>query len=84
MSTEKGGRTLTVVGVASDIDYSVLPTMFTTFDTYVTTARRDANPGATVVWPSAAAAVEVAPGSSPRRFGTRSTARRSRRRSIDP
>ena len=40
---EKGGRTLTVVGLASDINYSVLPTMFTTFDTYAT-ARRDANP----------------------------------------
>jgi len=59
---EKGGRTLTVVGLASDINYSVLPTMFTTFDTYAT-ARRDANPDATAVWPSAVA-VEVAPGSS--------------------
>jgi putative ABC transport system permease protein len=36
--------------------------MFTTFDTYAT-ARRDANPDATAVWPSAVA-VEVAPGSS--------------------
>ena len=61
---EKGGRTLTVVGLASDINYSVLPTMFTTFDTYAT-ARRDANPGATAVWPSAVA-VDVAPGSSAR------------------
>ena len=61
---EKGGQTLTVVGLASDINYSVLPTMFTTFDTYAT-ARRDANPGATAVWPSAVAAA-VAPGASAR------------------
>ena len=58
----KGGRTLTVVGLASDINYSVLPTMFTTFDTYAT-ARRDANPGASEVWPSAVA-VDVGPGLS--------------------
>jgi putative ABC transport system permease protein len=38
--------------------------MFTTFDTYAT-ARRDANPGANAVWPSAVA-VAVAPGSSAR------------------
>ena len=61
---EKGGQTLTVVGLASDVNYSVLPTMFTTFDTYAT-ARRDANPGATAVWPSAVAAA-VAPGASAR------------------
>ena len=71
---EKGGRTLTVVGLASDINYSVLPTMFTTFDTYAT-ARRDANPGATEVWPSAVA-VECRAGIiAPGRFATRSTAR---------
>jgi putative ABC transport system permease protein len=60
----KGGRKLTVVGLASDINYSVLPTMFTTFDTYAA-ARRDANPGTTTVWPSAVA-VAVAPGASAR------------------
>ena len=60
----KGGRVLTVVGLARDINYSVLPTMFTTFDTYAA-ARRDANPGSTTVWPSAVA-VEVAPGASAR------------------
>jgi putative ABC transport system permease protein len=51
---ERGGRTIKVVGLARDINYSVLPTLFTTFDTYVA-ARRDANPQATVVYPSAVA-----------------------------
>ncbi len=50
----RGGRAIKVVGLARDINYSVLPTMFTTFDTYVT-ARRDANPQATAVYPSAVA-----------------------------
>ena len=60
----KGGRELNVVGLANDINYSVLPTMFTTFDTYAT-ARRGANPGTTAVWPSAVA-VDVASGSNAR------------------
>jgi putative ABC transport system permease protein len=51
---ERGGRAIKVVGLARDINYSVLPTLFTTFDTYVT-ARRDANPQATAVYPSAVA-----------------------------
>ncbi len=58
----RGGRVVTIVGQARDINYSVLPTMFTTFDTYVE-ARRDANPNASSVWPSAVA-VAVAPGAS--------------------
>jgi len=49
-----GGHAIKVVGLARDINYSVLPTLFTTFDTYVT-ARRDANPQAAVVYPSAVA-----------------------------
>lgn len=60
----KGGRMLTVVGLASDINYSVLPTMFATFDTFAS-AHRDANPGTTDVWPSAVA-VDVGSGSSAR------------------
>ncbi len=59
---ERGGRALTVVGVARDINYSVLPTMFTTFDTYAA-ARRDANPRATSVFPSAVA-VQTVPGTN--------------------
>ncbi|MGB8651912.1 MAG: peptide ABC transporter permease [Mycobacteriales bacterium] len=59
----RGGRPITIVGQARDINYSVLPTMFTTFDTYAM-ARRDANPSASGVWPSAVA-VAVAPGASP-------------------
>ncbi|HVV36693.1 MAG TPA: hypothetical protein VHC63_08840 [Acidimicrobiales bacterium] len=63
VTLEKGGRTITVVGLADDVNYSVLPTMYVTFDTYAT-ARADASPGARTVWPSAVA-VEVARGASP-------------------
>ena len=59
----RGGRVVTIVGQARDVNYSVLPTMFTTFDSYVS-ARRDANRTASRVWP-AAVAVAVAPGASP-------------------
>jgi len=59
---ERGGRTITIVGLARDINYSVLPTMFASYDTYVA-ARRDANPQATVVYPSAVA-VLISPGAS--------------------
>jgi putative ABC transport system permease protein len=58
---ERGGRTIKVVGLARDVNYSVLPTLFTTFPTYVA-ARRDANPQATAVYPSAVA-VRIAEGS---------------------
>jgi putative ABC transport system permease protein len=59
---ERGGRLIEVVGLARDVNYSVLPTMFTSYDTYVA-ARRDANPSATTVYPSAVA-VQIEPGSS--------------------
>lgn len=62
VALDRGGRIVTIVGQARDINFSVLPTMFTTYDTYVA-ARRDANPNAAGVWPSAVA-VAVAPGSS--------------------
>ena len=57
-----GSHAIKVVGLARDINYSVLPTLFTTFDTYVT-ARRNANPQATAVYPSAVA-VQTAAGLS--------------------
>jgi putative ABC transport system permease protein len=69
----RGGRVITIVGQARDINYSVLPTMFTTFETYVE-ARRDANPNASIVWPSAVA-VAVAPAVSP--VGVRDAINRS-------
>lgn len=50
----RGGRTIRIVGVARDINYSVLPTMFTTFSTF-RQARLDANPSARDVYPSAIA-----------------------------
>ena len=56
----RGGDELKVVGIARDINYSVLPTMFASFETYAS-ARRDANPGVTTVYPSAVA-VDTAPG----------------------
>lgn len=61
---ERGGKVLRVVGLADDINYSVLPTMFTTFETFAT-ARKDANPQARAVYPSAVAAT-VAGGSTAR------------------
>jgi putative ABC transport system permease protein len=59
----RGGRTLRIVGIARDANYSVTPTLFTTYETYAQ-ARRDANPGSTVVIPSAVAAT-VDPGVRP-------------------
>ena len=48
-------RPITIVGIARDANYSVLPTMFTTYATY-SAARLAANPGSTVVIPSAVGA----------------------------
>jgi putative ABC transport system permease protein len=55
-----GGPSLTVVGTARDIAFSVTPTLFTSFDTYVE-ARTAQNPDAVAVPPSAVA-VQVEPG----------------------
>lgn len=52
---ERGNRALHIVGIARDANYSVTPTMFTTFATYEQ-ARKDANPGTQRVIPSAVAA----------------------------
>jgi putative ABC transport system permease protein len=59
----RGGRALRIVGIARDANYSVTPTLFTTYETYAQ-ARRDANPGSSVVIPSAVAAT-VDPGVRP-------------------
>ncbi len=56
-------RPIEIVGLARDANYSVTPTLFTTFATYEQ-ARRDASPGTTVVIPSAVA-VTTEPGVSP-------------------
>jgi len=58
----RGGREIRIVGIARDTNYSVSPTLFTTFDTFVQ-ARRDANPDAVTISPSAVA-VQPAPGTS--------------------
>lgn len=52
---EKGDRTIRIVGIARDINYSVNPTIFTTYATYEA-ARRDSSPGVLDVIPSAVAA----------------------------
>jgi putative ABC transport system permease protein len=51
-----GGKPITVVGLADDINYSVSPTLFVSWETYVD-AREVRNPDATAVYPSAAAVI---------------------------
>jgi putative ABC transport system permease protein len=70
---ERGGRAIRIVGVARDANYSVLPTLFTTYHTYEQ-ARLDANPQASRVFPSAVA-VQTAPGASARRVARAVNAR---------
>jgi putative ABC transport system permease protein len=53
-----GGRPITIVGLATDINYSVAPTVFVSFSTYAD-ARKIRNPDAVAVFPSA---VAVQPG----------------------
>ncbi len=48
-------RPVTIVGIARDANFSVLPTLFTSYATY-SAARLAANPGSTVVIPSAVGA----------------------------
>ena len=48
-------RPVTIVGIARDANFSVLPTLFTSYATYSAT-RLAANPGSTVVIPSAVGA----------------------------
>lgn len=56
------GQRITIVGLASDINYSVAPTLFVDFDTYEN-AKRTRNPDATLILPSAVA-VAVADGAN--------------------
>jgi putative ABC transport system permease protein len=66
----RGDRTITVVGLARDANYSVTPVLFATYATYAQ-ARRDASPGNPVVVPSAVAATTdpgVAPATAARRI----------------
>jgi putative ABC transport system permease protein len=57
------GEPITIVGLARDIDYSVAPTLFAPYGTYLA-ARRTANPDALGVTPSAVA-VAVDDGAEP-------------------
>ncbi|CAB4890723.1 unannotated protein [freshwater metagenome] len=59
---EPGGADITVVGLAADINYSVSPTLFVSWDTFEA-AKRVRNPDATAVLPSVMA-VEPAAGVS--------------------
>lgn len=66
---ERGDRSIRIVGIARDINYSVNPTLFTSYATYEA-ARRDASPGVQEVIPSAVAATVVA-GTSPEMVAAR-------------
>jgi putative ABC transport system permease protein len=57
---EPDGADITIVGLARDINYSVSPTMFVSFETYEA-ARKTRNPDAQVVYPSVAV-IEEGPG----------------------
>jgi putative ABC transport system permease protein len=63
VTVQPGGRPITVVGLAEDINYSVAPTMFVSWDTYVD-ARKIRNPDAVEVFPSVAAVISPAAVSS--------------------
>lgn len=65
---EPGGVEITVVGLARDINYSVSPTVFVSWDTFQA-ARKVRNPDATVVFPSVMV-VEPAAGVSDARLVT--------------
>jgi putative ABC transport system permease protein len=69
VQVQPDGVYITVVGVARDIIFSVLPTLFTVFETFQD-AKRVRNPDATVVLPNAAA-VTLEPGVSAEEVVTR-------------
>ncbi|MFN8051557.1 MAG: FtsX-like permease family protein [Acidimicrobiales bacterium] len=54
VTVEPGGRSIRIVGVATDARYSVTPTLFVSYATYEA-ARRTANPDAGAITPSAVA-----------------------------
>jgi putative ABC transport system permease protein len=56
VTVEPDGRPITVVGLAEDINYSVSPTLFVSWDTYEE-ARKVRNPDAVEVLPSVAAVI---------------------------
>lgn len=59
VTVQPGGLPITVVGLADNINYSVAPTMFVPWDTYVE-ARKIRNPDAVEVFPSVAAVITPA------------------------
>ncbi len=63
VQVQPDGVFITVVGVASDINYSVQPVLFTAFETFQQ-AKSSRNPDARVVLPNAAA-VQLEPGVTP-------------------
>lgn len=69
---EPGGPELRVVGLARELNYSVSPTLFVSWETFAA-ARRGANPDATVVRASAVA-VHVDAGADPSAVARRITA----------
>ncbi len=66
---ESGGEEITVVGLARDLRFSVAPTLFVSYPTYVQ-ARRAANPDATDVQPSLIA-VTISPGENASEIASR-------------
>jgi putative ABC transport system permease protein len=71
VQVQPDGVSITVVGIARDINYSVSPVLFVDFDTFEA-AKRTRNPDATIILPSAIA-VEVTPGASPSTVAQRIT-----------
>lgn len=63
VTTAAGDEPVTIVGLATQSQFSVQPTLFVTFETY-TALRKATNPDATVVLPSAVAVIP-APGFDP-------------------
>jgi putative ABC transport system permease protein len=63
VATASGGATVTIVGLTRQSQFSVQPTLFVPFETYVS-LRKAANPDAVNVLPSAVAVIP-APGVSP-------------------
>ena len=59
VTTAAGGAPVTIVGLTKQSQFSVQPTLFVTFDTYIT-LRKAANPDATAVLPSAVAVIPAA------------------------
>lgn len=63
VQVQPDGTSITVVGIARDLNYSVSPVLFVDFATYES-AKRTRNPDAATILPSAVA-IDVAPGVAP-------------------